>query len=124
MFVQLVTLSYFLGQIWLILCELQTEAFTDFNGSHSEYFIVEYALEEKKDVSLVLTYFTVTTLTTIGLGDFNPKSNLERLMCVIVMVAGVALFSFNFAKIQTAIDKLKEIQYPEQDKHQKLDSFF
>ena len=37
-------------------------------------------------------YFTVTTLTTTGFGDITLRGNIGRLLSVIIMVLGVALF--------------------------------
>ena len=50
----------------------------------------------------MLIYFAFTTLSTVGFGDFNPKSDFERLICVIILVFGVAIFSYimgNFVEI-------------------------
>jgi len=44
----------------------------------------------------------LTTLSTVGYGDYFPISNLERIMAVIIMLGGVAFFSYimgNFIEI-------------------------
>lgn len=55
-----------------------------------------------KDISMtneiiVLDYFTFTTLSTVGFGDYNPKSNIERLILAFLMLFGVAIFSIVMA---------------------------
>jgi voltage-gated potassium channel len=42
---------------------------------------------------IVLTYFTFTSLSTVGLGDFVPKSDTERLIGSFILLFGVAIFS-------------------------------
>lgn len=37
-------------------------------------------------------YFTVATLTTTGFGDITPTGNLGKVLAIIIMVFGVALF--------------------------------
>ena len=37
---------------------------------------------------VALTYFAFTTLSTVGLGDYHPKSNDERIMCAFIMLFG------------------------------------
>lgn len=37
-------------------------------------------------------YFTVTTLTTTGYGDLLPRTPVEKLVAVLIMIVGVALF--------------------------------
>ena len=49
-----------------------------------------------------MSYFAFTSLSTVGFGDFNPKSNAERLACAFILLFGVAIFSVvmaNFSDI-------------------------
>ena len=39
-------------------------------------------------------YFAITTLSTIGYGDFSPVSTNERLIASFILLFGVAVFSF------------------------------
>jgi len=41
-----------------------------------------------------MTYFAVTTLTTVGFGDFHPRSDFERVIITSEMLFGVAIFAF------------------------------
>ena len=77
------------------------------NTEEDEYFLEYFKLEKGSTISLVLTYYGVTTLTTIGLGDFYPKSNFERIICSVLMVCGVAIFSLTFQNIDQAITKIR-----------------
>jgi hypothetical protein len=47
----------------------------------------------KDEVMLKLFYFWFTSLTTVGLGDFNPKSDLERALCAFMLLFGVMFVS-------------------------------
>ena len=38
-------------------------------------------------------YFTITTITTVGYGDFSAKTMNEKIICVFIMLAGVIAFS-------------------------------
>ena len=42
----------------------------------------------------VVVYYMFTTLSTVGFGDFNPKSEFERLIITFILIIGVACFSF------------------------------
>ena len=48
-------------------------------------------------------YFTVTTITTVGYGDFSANGTIERVISVILMVAGVFAFSFATGSLSTII---------------------
>jgi len=39
-------------------------------------------------------YFSFTSLTTVGLGDIAPKSNIEKLVIAFLLLTGVLLFSY------------------------------
>lgn len=39
-------------------------------------------------------YFSFTSLTTVGFGDYNPRSNVERLYISFGLLFGVAIFSY------------------------------
>lgn len=39
-------------------------------------------------------YFGITTLSTIGFGDFHPESYLEKMVASFIMMLGVSVFSF------------------------------
>ena len=51
-------------------------------------------------------YYAFTSLSTIGFGDYNPKSDIERILCAFILLFGVAIFSFVMG---TFIDILHEI---------------
>lgn len=49
-----------------------------------------------------IIYYSFTSLSTVGFGDFNPKSDFERLICMFILMFGVAIFSYimgNFIQI-------------------------
>ena len=43
--------------------------------------------------SLKMTYYTFTTLSTVGFGDIHPRSDFERILSAITMLVGVLVFS-------------------------------
>jgi len=43
---------------------------------------------------ILLIYFTFTSLTTVGLGDITPKSNIERVIIAFALLYGVTIFSY------------------------------
>jgi voltage-gated potassium channel len=49
-------------------------------------------------------YFSVTTLTTVGLGDFTPETGLGKAFTIIYVLAGVGLLlAFANAVLQEAM---------------------
>lgn len=91
-------ITYFIGCAWWGLCysfrkENDKQNFIDFFGDQFE----NKNDKGKEDLlkSLIIScYFALATLSTVGYGDFFPISNTERVMAVIVMLGGVAFFSY------------------------------
>ena len=51
---------------------------------------------------VIMLYFALTTLSTVGYGDYHPISNIEMIITCIIMMGGVAFFSYimgNFVDI-------------------------
>ena len=53
-------------------------------------------------------YFSFTSLSTVGFGDFNPKSNIERFICAFILLFGVAIFSYVMGNFIEILDQFKE----------------
>ena len=45
------------------------------------------------EITIVLTYYMITTLSTIGFGDFYPRTSKERIFISITILFGVAIFA-------------------------------
>jgi hypothetical protein len=56
---------------------------------------------------LILIYFSVTTITKVGLGDFVPKSDFERIIVSIVLVISIIILSFTILKIIYIVSEIK-----------------
>lgn len=58
--------------------------------------IETYSMRKNSDSDNLVTiwYFALTTLSTVGYGDYAPVSSLEMLAVVVVQLCGVAIFSF------------------------------
>lgn len=57
---------------------------------------------------IISCYYALTTLSTVGYGDFYPISNNERIFAVVIMLVGVMFFSYimgNFIEIISSYDK-------------------
>ena len=45
-------------------------------------------------IAIKVTYFSITTLSTVGFGHIVPKGDAEALMMIPIFVFGVATFSY------------------------------
>ena len=67
---------------------------------NTEIFNVKY-FKENHDANwrcLIVIYFAFTTLSTVGFGDYVPRCNEERIFVAILLLSGVATFSYVMGK--------------------------
>ena len=100
--------SYFLGIFWHIIVkdleDWENVQFGDvYNGYYTFYTLPDYGFQFDDDGNPVTNnaaqltkvwYYGITTLSTIGFGDFFPRSIYEKLIIAFVMMFGVSVFSF------------------------------
>jgi len=74
----------------------------------SDNFIDTFELDKKSEnsVLIALVYFTFTSLSTVGLGDFHPRSNVERMVGALVLLFGVALTSYIMETLSLMLNRI------------------
>lgn len=58
---------------------------------------------------IIAMYFAFTTLSTAGLGDYYPVSDMERLVGAFLLLIGVAIFSYIMGELLTMLVKFKNL---------------
>ena len=53
-----------------------------------------YSYMPDSQLYLMSLYFIVTTTSTVGYGDLSASTTVERIFCIIIMLAGVTSFTF------------------------------
>jgi hypothetical protein len=71
---------------------------------------------------IVLLYFSFTSLTTVGFGDFNPRSDNERVFIAFGLLFGVAIFSMIMNEFIEMIQK--KVKYDNIGEGDQLRQFF
>ena len=114
-------ICYFLGTVWFIIAEIQLQNEREYHNGldhdeflahNTEIFIDFYQLEDNtpKENTIIGLYYAFTTLSTVGFGDYAPRSNVERAIGSFILISGVAMFSFlmgNFIEILGTWEDLK-----------------
>jgi len=83
--------------------------FINFEG-HDSY--VNYEMEwniykrDKGHKVITNTYFSLTTLSTIGIGDYYPTNDAERLIGAFILLFGVLTTTYVSNKLYSTIVKL------------------
>ena len=117
----IVNICYFLGLIWFIFCEIFLDLHDAIDWSNytdeellrmnDEHFLTYYELEGNSAFrnTIVGLYFGFTTLSTVGFGDFAPRSDVERASGAVVLLAGVALFSYLMGNFIEILDEYQNL---------------
>lgn len=100
------TSSYFLGIVWHIyIADLQADVYINpndpsmgvkpnFNTAMMGYDPDDPNPDSGYAKLIKVWYYAITTLSTIGFGDFTPVSSSERLISSVILMFGVTVFSF------------------------------
>lgn len=70
-----------------------------------------------------MIYYSLTSLSTIGLGDFHPITSYERILCSFLFLIGVVLFSYALGQLQNTLEDGEFIYRGEEDERL-IESFF
>ena len=92
----ILSLAYFLGLIWIIITKDLLDWKHSVEGSQEiDNFYEYYHEDDTDDLSTLIktTYFALTTLSTIGFGDFSPRTTSERMIWSVVLLSGVTCLS-------------------------------
>ena len=97
-------ITFFLGCLWfrisITFSDLSCNDEYCFKTDESTWFTKFKMWEEDPNNSLLYVqfmtslYFALTILSTVGYGDYFPVSNVEMLTALVVMLGGVAFFSY------------------------------
>lgn len=71
----------------------------------------------------LLMYFSYTTLSTVGFGDLTPRSDNERLLCIMILFLGVIIFGLILNNFQQIIKRFHTLDDDFQDEDS-LNMFF
>ena len=116
--------SYLLALFSWILLDIEHKGLLQ-TDDHKETFIHLYGLEAYSSYNkmIVMIYWAFTTLSTIGLGDYHPKNNQERIACSVFFLFGVTCFTFITNHFLTVINKMLLISKENED-YNNLSRFF
>lgn len=96
----LVNISFLTAVFWLMMCEFIQDFFYDVDPGDQEFsedlFMVTFQLESKNHFEnmILVTYFAITSLSTVGFGDYHPRGDTERMVTALILLFGVAIFSY------------------------------
>ena len=97
----------------------------EFAQKYEETYIFYNNLQKKTayENTLIVTYFAFTSLSTVGFGDYNPRSDIERFITAFILLFGVAIFSYIMGKFIEILDQFKDFNR-ELDEGDALSKFF
>ena len=102
-------ITYFIGCVFYFISnELNL---IEIPGKQLVTFIDAFGLldiESDMKKLVKMCYFALTTLSTVGYGDMSPVSEVEMLTGLVIMLGGVAFFSFIMGNFIEIIESYRE----------------
>lgn len=65
---------------------------------------------ENFDLYVYSLYFIVTTTSTVGYGDLSASTTIERIFCILIMLAGVTSFTFISGSLSSVLSNYDHSQ--------------
>jgi hypothetical protein len=96
-------ISFFVGMGWYTIVNLTQH--TD-----EDNFFATYGVPDRSHSYRVIQfmYFSFTTLSTVGFGDYSPQTAFERALACFILLFGVAIFSYILGNLIEIIHKLQK----------------
>ena len=105
--------SYFAGLFYFAYCDLTyktPEYIAASNDPLEDNFMLYFNIYDRTNMEnlIMMMYFSFTSLSTVGLGDYQPRGNRERSIASMMMISGVLLTSFIMENLNRMIFTLNE----------------
>lgn len=52
-------------------------------------------------------YYAFTSMSTVGFGDYHPRSDPERILCAFILLFGVTMFSYIIGIFMKILDQYR-----------------
>ena len=103
-------LTYYIACLWYIIVTTTCSESCDDPYADTRCFVRYYDLLDIPDFRrlILCCYFILTTLATVGYGDYAPQSDNEKVITIFILLMGIAFFSYilsNFADVLVTYDK-------------------
>jgi hypothetical protein len=105
-------ISYYLGMLFYVFSDIMNDIPPFPGDTHEmENFMTYNSMDaySSKEKTIIMIYFSMTSLSTVGFGDFNPRSDLERLFIAGLLLIGVSVFSYIMGNLIEIIDEIGTI---------------
>jgi hypothetical protein len=122
-------ISYFIGIVFYIFADLTNDMLMvtpeGQDEGYYENFIDYFSINNLNsfEKGLVMVYYAFTSLSTVGFGDYNPRSDSERLFIALILLFGVLIFSYAMGNFREMMDSIKT-QNSTFDEGDNLSKFF
>ena len=116
----LTLLTYFQGCLWFLMSKSHQPTVEGQTTWYESFGLDTY--KDPIDQLIVSLYFALTMLSTVGYGDMFPLSNLERIIGVLCMMIGVAVFSIVMGQF-TEINEEFQVQMGDPDNYEYLQTW-
>ena len=104
LFLAAIIITYFCGCIWfLVVNHYKDKGLVDDKGQviSEPSFFYKFGMDKMPTSRQIIVswYYSMTTLTTVGYGDYYPISNTEIFVAVCYMLCGVVFFSYIMSSV-------------------------
>ena len=106
--------------VWVLVAQLQDQENFEGTWMDGDAGGVKFHNMSSSLQYLTSSYYTVTTITTVGYGDIAGVTTVEKVFCIFIMLIGVIAFSFFSGSLASIIQNYDISNAKFQDKLESL----
>jgi hypothetical protein len=109
--------SYFVAIFQYISFKIEVRLIGKIESGPHGTFLENEGIESKSDMDkcIAMLYFAVTTLSTVGFGDYYPHTNTERAIMTVILLSGVMVFSLLMGTFVEILSNYKTLTAENED---------
>lgn len=95
-------INHIIACLWYFVAKMEDFDPDSWTSRHNVYHLSTY------EIYLTSLYWTLTTVTTVGYGDYVAKTLVEKIFCLCIMTFGVLTYSFTIGALSSIVNTLNE----------------
>jgi hypothetical protein len=107
--------AFYIGIVFYIYCDIWSDILKSIGSQQTNFIDSNFDGKDAIERIVAITYFSFTSLSTVGFGDFSPTNDPERIIISVILLMGVLIFSYVMGSFTEILETFKEVDADMED---------